>query len=160
LRIDAPTGDAAGAQNALNLAGAKGDEGIALRLLADGQSMRLPVQYRFLSFFKILELRYLQHDGWKAEFADLIARYQPEFEALKTGRASLKKVMFECRDKCAHIRTGKLRSVGVYGADATPSKILLSILPIVRSIAVDVVNEIALDSGSGLRVLKAAENEA
>ena len=82
-----------------------------IHLMADGTDPRLPLQFRFLSLYKIVEMHY--HVTPNKKFAQLAVRYIQDFRAIYPQVmtiASLCKQLSKLRNRCAHIKltTGDL----------------------------------------------------
>ncbi|MFI5072424.1 MAG: methylamine utilization protein MauJ [Terriglobales bacterium] len=115
-----------------------------IRLLVDGLDERIPIQFRYLSFYKILEKRYKTGSKWKKkEFFELLNRFQEEFN--KAGlHGKPDAILHSFRDKCAHVRTGKKKQVrGVTQLGHKELVEICKVLPVLRLICRDVVNELA-----------------
>lgn len=115
----------------------------SLRLLAEGLDERIPIQYRFLSLYKFLEIRYRgDNDHWDFEALRKACDAQlMEYEGLKlprTFQAELKRL----RDRCAHIRTGsgKKRRLGVTALNPEALKEVTQMMPLLREICRTVFN--------------------
>jgi len=84
--------------------------------LTDGIDDAMSLAYRFLSLFKLLEIRYLSADEeWDyTKVGAALAPYEERYAALKLPRSFFKELC-HLRDRCAHIRTGKgsRRALGV-----------------------------------------------
>lgn len=115
----------------------------SLRLLADGLDARVPIQYRFLSLYKFLEIRYRgDNDRWNFDALRKACDAQlREYEGLKlprTFQAELKHL----RDRCAHIHTGsgKKRRLGVTALNPEALKEVIRMMPLLREICRTVFN--------------------
>jgi len=77
-----------------------------LRLFLDGGDVRIPLQYRFLSFYRLLEMLAKSDDEWDETVLDSAfgAHRQRLVEAGFTRKPV--NTLHELRDSCAHIRTG------------------------------------------------------
>jgi hypothetical protein len=76
-----------------------------LHLLADGGDTRLPVQFRFLSLYKIIEIRYPVSTN--AKFNKFAAPFVPDFQAIFPQVKDVKTLIGRLsilRNKCAHIK--------------------------------------------------------
>lgn len=114
-----------------------------LRLLADGLDDRVPIQYRFLSLYKILEIRYRNNkDHWDFE----ALRTACEAQLMEYGRLGLHRTfqaeLSHLRDRCAHIRTGsgKKRRLGVTALNPGALKEVNQIMPLLTEICRAVLN--------------------
>ena len=114
------------------------------RLYSDGEDERIPLQYRFLSFYKLLELQYKEQGFWKHQQIDsLLHPFASEFAALGYTKRPLV-VIHEMRDRCAHIKTGKgtgRESLGVTHLNHAAAVKVSELLPVMRAICATVINE-------------------
>jgi hypothetical protein len=115
----------------------------SLRLLADGLDERVPIQYRFLSLYKFLEIRYRgDSDHW--DFGALRKACDAqlrEYDGLKLPR-SFQAELKHLRDRCAHIRTGsgKKRRLGVTALNPEALKEVTRMMPLLTEICRIVFN--------------------
>lgn len=86
----------------------------ALRLYVDGCDVKVPLQYRVLSLYKLIEDRY--RDGKHWDYSGLrafLAPHEAEFRA-RDFQGDLVDMLHALRDSCAHVRTGyKKQLMGV-----------------------------------------------
>lgn len=112
-----------------------------IRLFADGVDARLPVQYRILSFYRLLETEFKVAGRWqKKRFDEMLNRYLRQFQdrGFKGKPAS---VLHDLRDKCAHIKTGtKTELFGVTHLNHKEAERATKVLPVLREICRDIVN--------------------
>ena len=112
----------------------------AIHLLADGGDFRLPLQFRFLSVYKIIELHYKITPNKK--FTNFIAPFLPVFgeidASIKTS-TELCKYLSKLRARCAHIKLsdGEL-GFSHYRSDLSHAGI---ILPLLKQIACKCIQE-------------------
>jgi hypothetical protein len=78
-----------------------------IKLLSDSQDRRIPLQYRFLSLYKLLELEFKYRGKWKSEFAEYIEKSEEDFQKLELSNKKLRNYIHDIRDRCAHIKTNK-----------------------------------------------------
>lgn len=116
----------------------------SLRLLTDGVDESIPAQYRFLSLYKFLELRFRgADDHW--DFRALNAACEAQLAAFATlglGR-TFQAELNHLRDRCAHIRTGtgKKRRLGVTALNPAAMKEVRRLLPLLIDICRVVLNK-------------------
>lgn len=80
-----------------------------LKLFVDGQDRRVPLQFRFLSLFHLIEVHFRPNGKWDYEVFD---SFFENFEArfLEFGyRQKPRNVLFGFRDRCAHLFDGDER---------------------------------------------------
>jgi hypothetical protein len=113
-----------------------------LRLFIDGQDSHIPLQYRYLSLYKILELHFKDRDKWLEDKIEIILqRYEDRFRSAGIERKPLTHIHI-LRNKCAHFRTrGRKDTIGVTHLHHKEAAEVERILPILTDICVDVINE-------------------
>lgn len=113
-----------------------------IRLLADGIDERIPLQYRFLSYYKIIEKEFRAKGHWKSNLLErFLLKYLSLFQdaGFHTKPAPL---LHEVRDKCAHIKTGtKKEVIGVTHLNHKEAVRVERLLPILKDICIDLINE-------------------
>jgi hypothetical protein len=110
-----------------------------VHLLADGNDPRLPIQFRFLSYYKIIEMHYRVTSNTK--FNKFAESFVPDFRKIYSDTIavrSLCKRLTILRDKCAHIKL----SSGDLGFSHIQAKNddLLNSLDILRRMAIHAIN--------------------
>ncbi len=113
-----------------------------LRLLSNGGNEDIPVQYRFLSLYKLIEMKFRHKGEWKQdELRKFVSRFETDFQ-FKGINGDPVKAIHECRDKCAHIRTGKNREVlGVSELSHKQALFVMKILPIMTKMGAEILSE-------------------
>ena len=122
-----------------------------LRLLVDGLDSRIPLQYQYLSLYKILELHYKPLGRWRHQELDrTLASFEEAFRDKGVAQRP-SSYLHSLRDKCAHVRTGrgKRNSYGVSQLREEESRQVSDILPILADVCATVLNE---RSGGTLRI--------
>jgi hypothetical protein len=115
-----------------------------MRLFVDGVDARIPLQYRYLSFYKLIENRFRNQANWdRSALTDFLRPYAQSFSDLgfKGTPAS---VLHALRDKCAHIKTGSREGREVLGVTHLNHGEVVrieSILPHLRAICAQIINE-------------------
>ena len=105
------------------------------RLLADTQQPILPMPYRYLSAYKVLELEFRSGKKWPG-LKTLLAPYEEEYRKLKVSGRTFENCLHEMRDRCAHIKLGdgsdngsdNLGITGLIGRDLTAVEKLFPLL--------------------------------
>jgi hypothetical protein len=106
-----------------------------IRLYADSVHPYLPVQYRFLSAFKILEHDFkASRRKWKPEFDTLLSHFRAEYEALKLSKIEMKALIISLRDKCAHIKLGDAADLTIVGIGSPDTELLIQFLPLLLKV--------------------------
>ena len=79
---------------------------VQTKLLSDSQDKRLPLQYRYLSLYKSLELEFKKKGKWVIEYKEFLDSFKVDFKNLGVQMKPANYI--HClRDRCAHITTGK-----------------------------------------------------
>lgn len=114
------------------------------RLFTDGVNESIPLQFRFLSLYKIIELQFRDGDGhWdNGGLARALAFQQAEFSALALPRP-FPQELHNMRDRCAHIRVGrgKKRRLGVTSLSHDAAIEVERLFPLLRAICANLLNE-------------------
>lgn len=77
-----------------------------VKLLTDALDENIPLQYRFLSLYKLLELRFKSEGQWRSdEYETFLKEFSDEWQALKISPRTLRNYIEDVRDRCAHVRT-------------------------------------------------------
>jgi hypothetical protein len=109
------------------------------RLFNDGTNEGIPPQYRFLSLYKLLEIRFRKKGEWQSEFSDYMSRFKSQFDEKQLSSDPIS-LIHALRDKCAHIKTGKKRELlGVSELNHKELVIVLKVLPIMAEIGADIL---------------------
>lgn len=113
-----------------------------IRLLVDGIDARLPLQYRFLSYYKIIEEKFKNAGRWDTRQLDkFLEAYRARF-AEKGFNKEPASLIHELRDKCAHIRTGaKKEAFGVTQLNHKEAVRVAELLPLLRDICIELINK-------------------
>ena len=106
-----------------------------IKLLADAQMPLLPLQYRYLSLYKILELEFRVEGRWIG-LQELLEPYDRSYKALNLSLRSLPNLIHEMRDKCAHIKVGGNDSLGIVGLDGPDAKIVVELVKLLGKVIV------------------------
>ena len=115
-----------------------------VRLYLDGVDGGIPLQYRFLSLYKLIENRFRRRGYWENTSLDAFLQpYAAKFIDLgfKGAPAS---ILHDLRDRCAHIKTGTkgVREVlGVTHLNHKEAVRVQHVLPLLRAICSVVIND-------------------
>jgi hypothetical protein len=110
-----------------------------MKLLADAQLPTLPLQYRYLSLYKILELEFRVNRRWGG-LNEILKPYEQEYVAMNVSPLALVNIIHAMRDKCAHIKVGANDSLGIVGLDGPDAKIVTSLIPFLGRIVSTYLN--------------------
>lgn len=115
----------------------------SLRLISDSLDPCIPPQYRYLSLYKFLEIRYKKdNDCWDwDELNAACASQLNQFAALGFDR-ELKAELIRLRDSCAHIKSGKdkKRQLGVTALHPKALRELEKFMPVLTEICREIFN--------------------
>jgi hypothetical protein len=101
------------------------------RLFADSVYPYLPVQYRYLSAFKIIEHEFKRsRKKWNLELDTLLDHFKAEYDTLGLGRMKMKAFMINLRDKCAHIKLGNASELTIVGIGSQDTELVTKFLPL------------------------------
>jgi hypothetical protein len=105
------------------------------RLYADAIYPYSPVQYRYLSAFKIVEHEFkADRRKWKPTLDILLNHFEAEYAALDVSRMKMKAFMIHLRDKCAHIKLGDAEHLTIVGIGSQDTEVVIRILPLLIKI--------------------------
>lgn len=125
-----------------------------LRLYADAIHPYNPIQYRYLSAFKILEHEFkASRTKWKPEFETLLAHFEAEFKSANLATMSMKALIINLRDKCAHIKLGNADELTVIGTGSADTELLIRFMPLVLKVIQKHVSDTYKSDGSAFRAL-------
>jgi hypothetical protein len=111
-----------------------------VRLLLDGTDERIPLQYRLLSLYRLLELLFRSDGRWAVtQIDEAFAPHSARLKALGIQRR-LVNYVHEVRDKCAHIRTGK-GTFGVTHLNNKEATAVQNLLPIMQEVCLLALNQ-------------------
>jgi hypothetical protein len=79
---------------------------VQTKLLSDAQDERLPLQYRYLSLYKLLEMECKKEGKWKQEFERFVDKFEAEFKNLGIKMKPVNYIHY-LRDRCAHIKISR-----------------------------------------------------
>jgi len=110
-------------------------------LLADSQRSSVPLQYRYLSLFKALELEFQVGGQWGSRLRDFLAPHDNEFRRMTGAQRSLHSEVHDLRNKAAHIKIGKSDALGITGLGSQDAKRVNQLLPLLHQIVMDHIIE-------------------
>lgn len=111
-----------------------------LRMFVDGQDARIPLQYRFLSLYRLVELHFKKNGAWKTkELNEFLQPYSSMIS--KHGTQTPAAYLHKLRDMCAHVSTGRRKIVlGVTHLNHSRAVEVEKILPALVKIGEDIIN--------------------
>lgn len=117
-----------------------------LKLLTDSLDRRVPLQYRYLSLYKLLEITFFQDNKPTKGFDEFLAPYQANFIAGFPPRKSLKAYIINLRARCAHITSNK-GAMGVTMLNNKDAAEVEVFLPFAYRIASEIINQHSENAG-------------
>lgn len=115
-----------------------------MRLYVDGVDIRIPLQYRFLSLYRILENKFRHRGRWnKGALEAYLAPHSNGLRALGF-RGTPSRIIHDLRDRCTHIRTGQKGArevLGVTHLNHREAVRVARVLPFLRSVGATIINE-------------------
>jgi hypothetical protein len=103
------------------------------KLLGDSQHPSLPLQYRYLSLYKILEHEFRIGKKWP-DLRKALAPWDEEFRSLKISSQLLDNFIHDLRDRCAHIRIGNSGELGLTGLSTEDTEVVEKVVPIIMKV--------------------------
>jgi hypothetical protein len=110
-----------------------------LKLLADSLDERIPLQYRYLSLYKILEIHFFNGTKPKKELSIFLAKYENDFKNQFNRSISLKGYTINLRARCAHIKSDN-NVLGITMLNNKDAHEVDGFLPFMYQIAKEVLN--------------------
>jgi hypothetical protein len=129
------------ADRARNIFDATFDMRDEVRLFVDAADSRIPLQYAYLSLYKIIELHFKTDGRWrKSETQQFLSAFTDRF--LERGiRSSPFAYLTDIRDRCAHIKTGtRHERIGVTHLNHADLLRVYEIMPLAAEVAISILN--------------------
>jgi hypothetical protein len=117
-----------------------------LKLLTDSLDRRIPLQYRYLSLYKLFEITYFKYNKPSKDFDSFLAPYEGEFATSFPGKKSLKGYIIDLRARCAHITVNK-GAMGVTMLNNKDASEVEAFLPFAYRIASEIINQYSGNAG-------------
>jgi len=121
---------------------------VQIKLFSDSQDKRLPLQYRYLSLYKLLELEFKKKGKWTNGFRNFTSKFEDDFRSLGKDK-KLMNYIHELRDKCSHIKLKK----NILGVTQLSNRDMLEVhrfLPLMTRICLNMMDEKHPDKGFSL----------
>lgn len=113
-----------------------------IKLLADALDERIPLQYRYLSLYKILEHHFKKRGKWqKNELKAFLSQFSDKLNKMSIS-TPLDNYIHSLRDRCAHIKTGKDIS-GVTQLSQRQAAEVETFLPFMKNICTTLLNSVS-----------------
>jgi hypothetical protein len=113
------------------------------RLFSNGTNEGIPIQYRFLSMYKLIEMQFRRRGKWSNEkLCELARRFEMNFRRKGVTGDPVKEI-HACRDKCVHVRTGKKReALGVSELNHKEVLSVMKVLPVMAKMGAEILKEL------------------
>jgi hypothetical protein len=109
-------------------------------LLVDGLDDKIPLQYRYLSLYKILERHFKRRGKWQKTLLDsFLSRFAHLPGAVKDKGTSARH-LHALRDLCAHIKTNR-DTEGVTQLNQKDTEKVANVMPFLAEVCVTLLNE-------------------
>jgi len=113
-----------------------------IKLLADSLDERIPLQYRYLSVYKILEGHFRKRGKWREkELKAFLGQFSVAFDKMGIT-IPLHNYIHALRDRCAHIKTGK-GATGVTQLSQRQAAEVQRFLPLMEDICISLLNSVS-----------------
>jgi hypothetical protein len=131
IAMHAPAEFKVGYENVATVFSQTVNERSLLKLLGDSQNPTLPLQYQYLSLYKILEHELRDGKKWPG-LQDILGPCEEDFKALGLSAKSFDNLLHDLRDKCAHIRIGKKNELGITGLSSRDTELVDKMMPLLK----------------------------
>lgn len=111
-----------------------------VRLFVDGLDERIPAQYRYLAFYKLIEIRFKQRKKWNEQSLRESLDNFREHHRGDNPSLNLRNELHDLRDKCAHIKS-KREVIGVTQLQHDELVRVGYMLPLLRELCRAFINE-------------------
>lgn len=113
-----------------------------VKLLTEGNDENIPLYYRYLSFYRILEIIYKDNGKWNKYVEELLKEFEDRFNQLNLTKMKLLAYIELLRNRCAHGKFiyKKVNEKGITGLDNKGLIDLNKFVPIMKEIVVTAVN--------------------
>lgn len=119
------------------------DFGNELKLLTDAQKSYIPIQFRFLSLYKWLELEFKIKGKWNDGFLSFSKSVEDEFKKREFSKKKFSNYLHDIRDKCAHIKSNN-DILGVTSLSYEDEKKVIEFTKFLTIVCIEYFNQIKL----------------
>ncbi len=112
-----------------------------VRLFVDGGDTHIPLQYRYLSLYKIIELHFKTRGQWRQqEVEEFFSSFAERFRE-RGIHAKPFTYLTGVRDRCAHVKTGRTHErIGVTHLSQKDLARVNDVMPLAGDIAIAILN--------------------
>jgi hypothetical protein len=107
-----------------------------VRLCSDTLHAAPPLQYSYLSLYKLFELDFKNGKQWR----NFLTPFEEEFQRLGLAQMTLFRFIKDLRDKCAHIALGRRDRLGIVGLESPDARLVEAFMPLFWKIAAHHLN--------------------
>jgi hypothetical protein len=118
-----------------------------IALLGEAGLPSMPLQYKFLALYKVLDLASRGERGFSSVVRGLIDKRDCQFQGLGLSDRKFRNFIHEYRDKCAHIYTGNDRAFGIVGLTSADAESVRNVMPLMRETMIEAVHTCFPDLG-------------
>jgi hypothetical protein len=114
-----------------------------INLLSEGLNERIPLYYRYLALYRILEMRFKKNSSWDEEIYHLIDNFNEKFVELSISNMTLIGYIETTRNRCAHGKYIYKRNdeLGITSLDYKALSDLKAFFPLMIEIIFKCINE-------------------
>jgi hypothetical protein len=113
---------------------------VQMSLLAEAGHYATPIPFKFLCYYKVLELELRSKRKWIG-LSEHLSAYADDFKQLGIGTSTLANFIHAYRDKCAHIKIGSQDELGLVGIGSKDAQVVSKFLPLFNRIVVELLNK-------------------
>jgi hypothetical protein len=103
-------------------------------LVANSRLSSVPLQYQFLSLFKVLEHEFRVAGKWENRLREFLLPHETEFQLISGSNQSLHNEVQDLRDKAAHMKIGKTDTIGFAGLGSEDLHRVTRLMPLLHRI--------------------------
>lgn len=123
-----------------------------IKLFSDSTYSYIPIQYRYLSLFKILEYAFKHNrTKWSPKLDLLFGHFKREYLEMGISKKSMKALFIDLRDKCAHIKLGDANYLGIIGIGSRDMELVQKFMPLLVKVVQKLVFEKYRVEGTEIR---------
>jgi len=123
------------------------DYGNEFKLLSDAQKTYIPVQFRYLSLYKWLEMEFKTKGRWNSSFLSFTEQVEDEFQKRNFSNKKFSNYLHDIRDKCAHIKSNN-DILGVTSLSYQDEKSVIEFTKFLTLVCIEYFNQIKLKEKS------------
>jgi hypothetical protein len=122
-----------------------------IALIGEAGVSTLPLQYKFLHLYKVLDLVSNGKKGFSSVVREIIDKRDSQFQSLGLNSQKFRNFIHTYRDKCAHIYTSNAGALGIVGLLSADVEAVRKVLPLLRQTIIEAVHTRYPDTGLTFR---------